>query len=405
MSRTRALHLAVVALVAAAFACNKPDAGSGAGGGEDSVAAPAAVAPPACGTLVYALGEGGEHGRSQLARLDLAPGSTPEVFAFESLDAELPRSRYPAALSPDGTKLLILASAPSPSGKTRDRFELLELDSDGPPTPLATPSDVVLRNPSWAPDGSFIVFESNAESFRDLYRYDFAGASTLRLTDNAEGNFEPAVSPDGQSIAFVSSRDGDAEIYVMSADGGSPRRLTTSPGDDTAPQWSPKGDELAFVSARERGRGIDVFVRAMGEGSSAKASPLVAAREAPILARDLAWSPTGSKLAFTELSPKAGEAAVVVVDRATGARVVETALAGVEEQPAWSPDGTQVVFARGGHERSDLLRILVDPPGSTPIAATAGAGIAWLPRWTIAAGQGCARVRPPLDPAASSGQG
>ena len=87
-----------------------------------------------------------------------------------------------------------------------------------------------IRNPAWAPDGSWLVVESDAASYRDLFRVERAGGEARRLTDAPYGSFEPSVSPDGARIAFGTSRDGNAEIWAMRADGSGARRLTTIPG-------------------------------------------------------------------------------------------------------------------------------------------------------------------------------
>lgn len=399
MSSTRALVLGAALLAAACTKSkSKPDADPAPGSAREGDIDDHGL--PACGTVIYALGDGHDHGRTALAQLSLEPGAAPQVLDWSALDSdgERPRSRYPAALSPDGTKLLILASLPSPDGKTHDRFELLELGSDGPPQVLDGPRDVVLRNPSWAPDASFFVFESAAESFRDLYRYDLASATTLRLSDDAEGNFEPAVSPDGQSIAFVSSRTGNPEIFVMTADGGDPRQLTDSPGSDSRPRWSPDASEIAFTSARDRGR---VFALPAGGGEVVAVSP---ALDQVATIRDLSWSPTGTHLAFTGLAGKREAAAVFVVERASGSVVLETAGPGIDEQPSWSPDGTALLFTRGIRERSDLYRTSLDAPGQA-IRVTSSEAVAWLPRWTIAPGQDCARAEPQVRPATNAGNG
>lgn len=241
------------------------------------------------------------------------------------------------------------------------------------------------------------MFESDADSFRDLYRLQLDADTPLRLTNDPEGNFEPEVSPDGQSIAFVSSRDGNADVYRMTADGGSPQRLTTSSGDDAAPHWSPDGETIAFVSGRDRGRGFDVFLIPAAGG---EARPLVTSREVAVLARDLAWSPDGTKLAFTQIA-KGGAVVVAIVDVASGTIVATSPGETTEQQPSWSPDGAQLVFARGGAGETRLVRMAVDGGEITEI--TEGGQVHWLPRWV--ADPGCPRVEPASRPTIQAGQG
>jgi TolB protein len=326
----------------------------------------------ACGRLVFVETDADE--RAQVRVIAATGGPiTPLTAAVDPQE-----SIYPAAASPDHKRMLLLSSREGDEGTSHDRLWLVELD--GPPRdarPLSIELDRQLRSPSWAPDGRWLAIESAQHSFRDIYRIDVDSGAVLRLTDDPEGNFEPTIAPD-ESIAFVSSRDGNAEIYVMSSDGGDPRRLTNSPRDDTSPRWSPDGRTLAFCSARARERGVDVFLMD-ADGSNPR--PLVGAeqRSDAVLVSQLEFSPDGTQLAFTELIPKRGSAAIVIVGLDRGEVVQRISGEGVVEQPSWSPDGQFVAFARSHAGRSIIARARVDT--GEIVELTDGAREQWLPRW------------------------
>ena len=378
----------------------------------DTLEQAAVALDPVCGTIVFARSEAGEHGATTAA-LFRAAAPQPQVLGGEPTSAHehehehgAPEpSRFPAAVSPDGAQLLVLVSTPTPSGKTADALELWSLEDPGAGGKAleGMTQGAMIRLPSFGPDGSYIVFESDANSFRDLYRYDFARAQVLRLSDDPKGNFEPAVSPGGQRLAFVSSRDGDPELYVMGADGGGATRLTQSPGDDSSPRWSPDGSSLAFLSTRERARGWDIYLMSAQGGP---ARPLVE-RDARVTVRDHAWSPDGRHLAWIELGSEQGVAPLVVVEVDTGKQVLRTTATAVDQQPAWSPDGRELVFSRGeGPGRSTLMRLSLEEglaSLSPLLVADPAAPIDWLPRW--APGPGCTRVAPPMAPTPQSSQG
>lgn len=73
------------------------------------------------------------------------------------------------------------------------------------------------------------------------------GSGQRRLTKNSALDADPTWAPDGQRIAFESKRDGNSKIYVVDADGGDQRRLTRNGGDGGDPAWSPDGRRIAFA--------------------------------------------------------------------------------------------------------------------------------------------------------------
>ena len=114
--------------------------------------------------------------------------------------------------------------------------------------------------PSFSPDGTRIVYESNSANDYDLFIADLVSGEVTRLTDGAGGDGWPAWSPDGTTIAFSSERDaceyvaleqldcwrsGDdphRDTWLIDADGTNLRRLSPELGSFMA--WSPDGDYL-----------------------------------------------------------------------------------------------------------------------------------------------------------------
>jgi len=281
-----------------------------------------------------------------------------------------PGAGFPAALSPDGRTLAAVAVREQ-GGDHGEQLVVVPLDG-GAAHPLG-PASSRARSPSWSPDGRWLVFESDRESFRDLYRINLDGSGLRRLTENREGNFDPAVSPDGRRIAFVSSRDGDSEVYVMNADGSAQRRLTAFYRDDMKPGWSPDGRTISFISNR---LGADRVFLVGADGTNLRrlnaADTTRTGQEA-----DIAWSPDGSRIAYT-LQVAPGASRIRIVDVRTG-KALEVAGGEGASQPAWSPDGRLLAFTAGTAADADLWIARAD--GTAPTRITRAPGADWLPRW------------------------
>jgi TolB protein len=84
------------------------------------------------------------------------------------------------------------------------------------------------------------------EGNANIYAMDLRSRTTTRLTSTAAIDTSPSYSPDGSQIVFESDRGGRQQLYVMGAD-GSGQRISFGDGSYSTPVWSPRGDLIAFT--------------------------------------------------------------------------------------------------------------------------------------------------------------
>jgi TolB protein len=283
------------------------------------------------------------------------------------LGAELPGALFPGPPDPRGTHALVVSATGGAEGHA-ERLWLVPLAGEGDPVALSPPAQLI-RNPTWAADGGSVVFESDAASFRDLYRVQRAGS------------FEPDLAADGR-IVFDASRDGNAELYVMAGDGTGPVRLTRDPGDDLKPHWSPDGASIAWIA--QRGSVARVWVM-RADGTEPRILRATGAEDE--LDLDFAWSPDGRRIAVV-VQPRGGgtRSSVQVVEVDGGATVAAFDGPGMDEHPAWSPDGAWIAYSAGEGKASRVVLVTAD--GRNRRTVSAGGTIEWLPRWVPSPGSG-----------------
>ena len=87
-------------------------------------------------------------------------------------------------------------------------------------------------------DGSSIAFTARDErNVFDVFTVKVEDSSITQLTQNQGNNEEPTWSPDGRYLVFTSTRGGRSELYLSNPDGRFQRKLSTRDGDYLTPAW------------------------------------------------------------------------------------------------------------------------------------------------------------------------
>jgi TolB protein len=254
-------------------------------------------------------------------------------------------------------------------------YDLYVMNADGSDVRRLTNSPIRYINPSWSPDGAYIVFNTEYDN-RDIYVMDVQQAlrgaddSVQRLTYSPADDYDPVWSPDGAHIAFTSNRDGNYDIYLMDvqatlqgSDGAVMQRLTYDAGDDESPDWSPDGAQIAFVSKRDGSREIYLMdvqhaLQGSGDANLRRLTDNDAGDYAP------AWSPDGAQIVFQSGRDHSLEIYVMNSDGSDPRRL--TYDDANDLVPDWSPDGTRITYNKHNTDDDTAGLYIMNADGTNP---------------------------------------
>ncbi|MGZ8227518.1 MAG: TolB family protein [Methylococcaceae bacterium] len=200
------------------------------------------------------------------------------------------------------------------------------------------------------------------------------GANPVNITNTPDvSELSPSWSGDGQKIAFtIDIGAGNANIWVMNADGSNQQQVTFKDQPDTYawqgdPSFSPDGAKIAFTRHRPfsyMGDQTDIFVINV-DGTGEMPITNMTEESIPFDEVEPAWSPDGSKIAFSGVRfeeyidplgvPSEGAQWEILTMNpdGSGEQILSAGAEGSEraqylEQdrgPSWSPDGVSLLFS------------------------------------------------------------
>ncbi|NLN19489.1 MAG: hypothetical protein GX162_09480 [Firmicutes bacterium] len=208
-------------------------------------------------------------------------------------------------------------------------------------------------NPSWSPDGKYLVFESDRDGNLDIFIVPVDGGEPVNITQHPKRDRSAAWSPDGTKIAFESNRAGIGDIFLMNPDGSGLVNLTRGQAQSILPSWSADGKRIVFCSSRGDGVVQNIYIMD-ADGSNTRLL-----FHHPTAVYQPTFSPDGSRVAYM------GGGEIWLVDAETGQNIEQlTSRRDYRnaQRPVWSPDGTKIAFhAYGtGAQTRDIFIISLD---------------------------------------------
>ena len=233
--------------------------------------------------------------------------------------------------------------------------------------PVGAPGNVF--TPAISPDEKSIAYSRQAGTTADIWLWDLARGTEVRLTSTTGGHYAPFWSPKADRVLFINI-DRGRTIYEKTTSGTGQEDPLLPAGVSGIPhQWSRDGRFVVYAATDQNTRS-DIWVLPMGENGAASGKPI------PFLQTEAdeshgQLSPDSQWMAYTSDDSRQREVYVRPFPKGEGVWRISTAGG---QMPRWRGDGKELFYvaADGKMTAVPVLKAALGPkPSFEPGTPTA----------------------------------
>ncbi len=270
------------------------------------------------------------------------------------LNIDLPGSLQNPAFSPDGNSIIFTHFRNGYNKPPSDLY-IFNLETNLlKPLVVGGSSNVNLPGECWNDSSKSIVFSSDIDSHDEIYSVLENGTkgNKIRITDRIyDVAYEPTFSPDGLWIVFESHKlykEINGVITKYKIDGTSDY-INLTPLDENCkqPNWSPAGDKILYQKKEKKD--WDIWLMNIDGSSKTKISTFDGSKT------DAVFSNDGRYIIFSYENNELEFANIYKVSITTKVPIRLTNYSGYDGAPSISPDGRKLIFetSPGAPDHSD----------------------------------------------------
>ena len=209
-------------------------------------------------------------------------------------------------------------------------------------------------DPVWSPDGTKIAYAQGTSETNDIWIMNADGLNRAQLTTSRGNDHWPSVTPDGRVVVFVSERDGGRGLWRMDIEGGRQQRLVAA-NVGQRPQLSADGKDVYYGDTALR-----QSFRVSIDGGTPTPLPLVlagasgAGASLPEGFHEAAPSPDGKLISghYNDAAQRGERMTVITPGHPEATLLLPT----VPVPAQWSPDGRSLLYIDTRRGVSNLWR-------------------------------------------------